>query len=264
MFAEQSGVCEAPTSERDTTKAQHSKGRKIVMAKSSCPPLEPRSPQPPAPASRKSGIEALLSYAYGPQPHNLKAERSAAPVTHTNSMKPLLERAPLSAVHVAPLRRERALHRKMWQWCGSTGTESLDALPSDGAGFGEIVRGEPVVACVPRIRRRVFSLSPHRPVLCSHWQKVRICSRRMTAQLNVDVRFAHTITAPGCPVETWLEGFEGADSLQRMMSVPWTFNRSIARMCLDIWKAREEPIAVPATRGVVTGLKSDLLVRHPY
>jgi hypothetical protein len=86
----------------------------------------------------------------------------------------------------------------------------------------------------------------------------------MTAQLNVDVRFAHTITAPGCPVETWLEGFEGADSLQRIMSVPWMFNRSIARMCLDIWKAREEPIAVPATRGVVTGLKSDLLVRHPY
>lgn len=54
------------------------------MAKSICSPLEPRSPQPPAPASRKSGIEALLSYAYGPQPHNLKAERSAAPVTHTS------------------------------------------------------------------------------------------------------------------------------------------------------------------------------------
>jgi hypothetical protein len=68
----------------------------------------------------------------------------------------------------------------------------------------------------------------------------------MTAQLNVDVGFAHRITAPGCPVETWLEGFKGADSLQRMMSVIW-----------------EEPIAVPATRVVVTGLKSDLLVRHP-
>jgi hypothetical protein len=82
----------------------------------------------------------------------------------------------------------------------------------------------------------------------------------MTAQLNVDVGFAHRITAPGCPVETWLEGFKGADSLQRMMSVIWESNRSIARVCLDIW---EEPIAVPATRVVVTGLKSDLLVRHP-
>jgi hypothetical protein len=61
--------------------------------------------------------------------------------------------------------------QRLWQWCGSTGTEEpwKDGLPSDGAGFGEIDRGEPGVACVPQIRRRAFSLSPI--ALFSHWQR---------------------------------------------------------------------------------------------
>lgn len=59
--------------------------------------------------------------------------------------------------------RQRALHRN----CGSgVAQQAQDALPSDGAGFGEIDRGEPVVACVPQIRRRVFGLSPHHPRSC--------------------------------------------------------------------------------------------------
>ena len=117
--------------------------------------------------------------------------------------------------------RQRALHRKMWQWVWLNRYRMFCLQPALDSEKSSAVSRSLVVACVPLIRRRVFSLSPHRPVLCSHWHKVRMCSRRMTAPLNVDVRFAHTITAPGCPVETWLEGFEGANSLQRMMSVPW-------------------------------------------
>ena len=67
--------------------------------------------------------------------------------------------------------RERASSQRLWQWCGSTGTVQ-DGLRSDGAWFGEIDRGEPTVACVPPIRRRVFGLSPHRPALeLSYWQR---------------------------------------------------------------------------------------------
>ena len=57
-------------------------------------------------------------------------------------MKPLRSSAPLAAVHVSPTLRQRALHRNR----GSGVAQQVqDALPSDGAGFGDIDRGEPVL-----------------------------------------------------------------------------------------------------------------------
>lgn len=57
-------------------------------------------------------------------------------------MQPLRSSAPLSAVHVSPMLRQRALHTN----CGSGVAQQVqDALPSDGVGFGEIDRGEPVL-----------------------------------------------------------------------------------------------------------------------
>lgn len=86
-----------------------------------------------------------------------------------------------------------------------------------------------VVACVPPIRRRVFSLSPHRPVLSL--AKVRMPSRRMTAQLDLDRQICAQNYCTWLSVGVWLD--------------PGTLNQSIARMCLDTW---EEPMPVPATR----------------
>lgn len=59
-------------------------------------------------------------------------------------MKPLRSSAPLAAVHVSPALRQRALHRN----CGSGVAQQVqvqNALPSDGVGFGDIDRGEPVL-----------------------------------------------------------------------------------------------------------------------
>lgn len=82
-------------------------------------------------------------YAYGPQQHNLDAGRSAAPVEHNSEEVNARGRRYLQQFHVSPMLRQRALHRKLV--AVGVAQQAQDALPSAGAGFGEIVRGEPVL-----------------------------------------------------------------------------------------------------------------------
>ena len=63
-----------------------------------------------------------------------------------------------------------------------------------------------VVACVPPIRRRAFGLSPHRPAVRAFpLPKVRMSSRRMTAQLDLDRQICAQNYCTWLAVGVWLD-----------------------------------------------------------